>query len=62
MRVLITGGTGILGRAFQPLAEASGYQARAPGRAELDLFDPDAEPVSNRRFAEAAGWHPRRER
>jgi nucleoside-diphosphate-sugar epimerase len=31
MRVLITGGTGVLGRAFQPLAEASGYQVRAPG-------------------------------
>ena len=42
MRLLITGGTGVLGRAFRPLAEASGYQVRAPGRIELDLFDPAA--------------------
>ena len=40
MRVLVTGGTGVLGRAFRPLAEASGHDVRAPGRAELDLFDP----------------------
>jgi len=42
MRVFVTGGTGVLGRAFRPLAEASGHQVRAPGRAELDLFDPAA--------------------
>ena len=40
MRVLVTGGTGVLGRAFRPLAEAAGHDVRAPGRAELDLFDP----------------------
>ena len=40
MRVLVTGGTGVLGQAFRPLAEAEGHQVRAPGRAELDLFDP----------------------
>src|SRR2546428_10096935 len=35
-----SGGTGVLGQAFRPLAEAEGHQVRAPGRAELDLFDP----------------------
>jgi nucleoside-diphosphate-sugar epimerase len=39
MRILITGGTGVLGRAFRPLAEAAGHQVRAPGRGELDLFE-----------------------
>ena len=42
MRLLVTGGTGVLGRAFLPLAEAEGHRVRAPGRAELDLFDPAA--------------------
>ncbi len=42
MRVLVTGGTGVLGRAFRPLAEAAGHDVRAPGRTELDLFDPAA--------------------
>ena len=42
MRLLVTGGTGVLGRAFRPLAEAEGHQVSAPGRAELDLFDPAA--------------------
>jgi nucleoside-diphosphate-sugar epimerase len=42
MRILITGGTGVLGRAFAPLAEADGHEVRAPGRAGLDLFDPAA--------------------
>ena len=118
MRVLVTGGTGVLGRAFGPLAEAAGHDVRAAGRAGLDLFDPlavaaavrgadavlhlatrstgrdhpnpalgatlhaedagrallaaldvasgvynvcrDGERVSNRRFAEATGWHPQR--
>jgi len=39
MRLLVTGGTGVLGRAFRPLADAEGHQVRAPGRGELDLFD-----------------------
>ncbi len=39
MRLLVTGGTGVLGRAFLPLAEAEGHQVSAPGRVELDLFD-----------------------
>ena len=42
MRVLVTGGTGILGRAFRPLAETAGHEVRAAGRAELNLFDPVA--------------------
>ena len=40
MRVLVTGGTGVLGRAFRPLAEAAGHDVWAPGRAGLDLFGP----------------------
>ena len=40
MRVLVTGGTGVLGCTFRPLAVAAGHDVRAPGRAELDLFDP----------------------
>jgi 2-alkyl-3-oxoalkanoate reductase len=42
VRLLVTGGTGILGRAFLPLAEGEGHQVSAPGRTELDLFDPAA--------------------
>ena len=42
MRLFVTGGTGVLGRAFLPLAEAEGHQVSAPGRAELDPFDPAA--------------------
>ena len=42
MRLLITGGTGVLGRALRPLAEAAGHELEMPGHAELDLFDPSA--------------------
>jgi nucleoside-diphosphate-sugar epimerase len=42
MRLLITGGAGVLGRAVQPLAEAAGHELAMPGREELDLFDPSA--------------------
>ena len=42
MRLLVTGGSGVLGRAFGPLARAEGHQVDAPGRAGLDLFDPAA--------------------
>src|SRR5437764_9582920 len=42
MHLLVTGGTGVLGRAFRPLAEAEGHHVSAPGRADLDLFDPVA--------------------
>ena len=46
MRLLVTGGTGVLGRAFLPWAEAEGHRVSAPGRAELDLFDPAAVAVA----------------
>jgi nucleoside-diphosphate-sugar epimerase len=42
MRLLITGGTGVLGRALQPVAEAAGHELAMPGHEELDLFDPAA--------------------
>jgi nucleoside-diphosphate-sugar epimerase len=42
MRLLVTGGTGVLGRALQPPAEAAGHQLAMPGHEELDLFDPSA--------------------
>jgi nucleoside-diphosphate-sugar epimerase len=42
MRLLVTGGTGVLGRALLPLAIESGHAVVAPRRAELDLFDPAA--------------------
>jgi nucleoside-diphosphate-sugar epimerase len=42
MRLLVTGGTGVLGRAFVPLATAAGHQLTAPGRNDLDLFNPAA--------------------
>jgi nucleoside-diphosphate-sugar epimerase len=42
MRLLVTGGTGVLGRALRPLAEAAGHEFSMPGREELDLFDPSA--------------------
>lgn len=37
MRVLVTGGSGVLGRALLPLLEE--HDVRAPTREELDLFD-----------------------
>ena len=42
MRLFVSGGTGVLGRAFRPLAEAAGHAVVAPASAELDLFDPSA--------------------
>jgi nucleoside-diphosphate-sugar epimerase len=42
MRLFVTGGTGVLGRALRPLAEAAGHHLRTPGRVNLDLFDPAA--------------------
>jgi nucleoside-diphosphate-sugar epimerase len=42
MRLLITGGTGVLGRALRPLAEDAGHELAMPGHEELDLFDPAA--------------------
>jgi nucleoside-diphosphate-sugar epimerase len=42
MRLLITGGSGVLGRALRPLAEAAGHELAMPAHEELDLFDPFA--------------------
>ena len=42
MRLLVTGGTGVLGRALAPLAEAAGHECAMPAHEELDLFDPSA--------------------
>ena len=42
MRLLVTGGTGVLGRALRLLAEAAGHVVAMPSREELDLFDPSA--------------------
>ena len=39
MRVFVTGGSGVLGRALVPLLERAGHAVRAPARTELDLFD-----------------------
>jgi nucleoside-diphosphate-sugar epimerase len=41
-RLFVTGGSGVLGRALLPLAEAADHELRAPARSELDLFDPVA--------------------
>jgi nucleoside-diphosphate-sugar epimerase len=42
MRLLITGGTGVLGSALRPLAEDAGHELAMPAHEELDLFDPSA--------------------
>jgi nucleoside-diphosphate-sugar epimerase len=42
MRLLVTGGTGVLGRALRPFADAEGHEVSMPGHEELDLFDADA--------------------
>ena len=42
MRLLITGGTGVLGRSVGPLAAAAGHELVMPAHEELDLFDPSA--------------------
>ena len=42
MKLLITGGTGVLARASIPLLRESGHEIDARGRGELDLFDPAA--------------------
>ena len=42
LRLLVTGGNGVLGRALRPLAEAAGHELAMPGREELDFFDPSA--------------------
>jgi nucleoside-diphosphate-sugar epimerase len=39
VRILVTGGSGVLGRSLLPLLAAAGHDVRAPARDELDLFD-----------------------
>jgi nucleoside-diphosphate-sugar epimerase len=39
MIVVVTGATGVLGRALLPRLERAGHDVQAPGREELDLFD-----------------------
>lgn len=39
MKLLLTGGTGVLGRALEPLAGPAGHTLQAPSHHELDLFD-----------------------
>ena len=39
MRILVTGGSGVLGRALLPLLAGAGHDVRAPARTALDLFD-----------------------
>jgi len=42
MRLLVTGGTGVLGRALRPVAEDAGHELAMPEHEELDLFDSTA--------------------
>ena len=42
MRVLVTGGAGVLGRALLPLLAEAGHTVSAPEPDELDLFDSSA--------------------
>ena len=42
MHVLITGASGVLGRALEPHLQAAGHMVDQPSRRELDLFDANA--------------------
>lgn len=42
MRILVTGGSGVLGRRVAPLLREAGHEVAAPSSSALDLFDPDA--------------------
>jgi NAD(P)-dependent dehydrogenase (short-subunit alcohol dehydrogenase family) len=42
VRVLVTGGNGVLGRATLSLLRARGHEVHAPGPTDLDVFDPTA--------------------
>jgi nucleoside-diphosphate-sugar epimerase len=41
VQILVTGGSGVLGRSLLPLLAAEGHNVRAPTRNELDLFEPE---------------------
>jgi nucleoside-diphosphate-sugar epimerase len=41
MRILLTGGSGVLGHAMAPLLRDAGHEIDAPAHNELDLFDGD---------------------
>jgi nucleoside-diphosphate-sugar epimerase len=49
MRLLVTGGSGVLGRAFAPVAVSAGHSLQMPPHADLDLFDPAAVAAAVRR-------------
>ena len=49
MRLLVTGGSGVLGRALAPVATQAGHRLQTPSRADLDLFDPAAVAAAARR-------------
>jgi len=42
MKLLVSGASGVMGRAFVPLARAAGHELSAPSRTALDLFDATA--------------------
>jgi nucleoside-diphosphate-sugar epimerase len=42
VRIVITGGSGVLGRALVPILKAADHDVIAPGHAALDLYDPAA--------------------
>jgi nucleoside-diphosphate-sugar epimerase len=42
VRILLTGGGGVLGRATLPLLRARGHEVHAPEPPDIDLFDPTA--------------------
>lgn len=48
MRLLVTGGSGVLGRALGPVASAAGHRLQMPSHRELDLLDPAAVAIAAR--------------
>jgi nucleoside-diphosphate-sugar epimerase len=42
VKVVVTGGTGVLGRAGIPMLTAEGYEVAAPAHEALDLFSPES--------------------
>jgi uncharacterized protein YbjT (DUF2867 family) len=66
MRLLVTGGTGVLGRALRPLTEAAGHEFAMPTHEARPLRPSavadavrDVDGVSRASASpRAAGWHP----